>query len=271
MKHGMATLPERVDTHNEGREEQPRDTDGNPSGKELLGEDIAGAVERERPEHEQDESHDDGDDTGDLGRAVELALFLLLVGFGTAGDLGKVEVVLGGDVVVVALLDGAHGLVVVVVGAESEGEDGDEDAGREKRNDVADKHGVVGARGSDRDLAVGLLGVNEPASEGADEAEDGGEGCSPLVLLLPEEGERSGKDGGGDDDTHEEVEVAHGDTGVVEAGGEGGHRDAEADDAGVGHVDEALAAGGGVEVGLWGLVGWACRRWGESKPCRRRR
>lgn len=65
-----------------------------------------------------------------------------------------------------------------------------------------------------RERAVFFLCSDEPGYQGAYEAQDGREGGGDGVLLFPHQGEGGWEDGGGYDDAHHEVEVAHRDTGV---------------------------------------------------------
>lgn len=60
------------------------------------------------------------------------------------GDGFEVDVLDGGDGGVVAEADERHGFVVVVLGPEGVGEDGDEDEGGEEGDDVAREHGDAG-------------------------------------------------------------------------------------------------------------------------------
>ena len=66
----------------------------------------------------------------------------------------------------------------------------------------------------DGEVAKLFLGGDEPGNEGADEAEDGREGGRGCILLFPHQGQGGWENGGGDDDAHHEVQVAHGDARV---------------------------------------------------------
>ena len=109
--------------------DKPHDTDDDPSGEELLREDVAGSIHGHWPEDEQGESKDDGHGFGDLGGAQELGLLDgHFVGglVALAGDGFEILACLGGHVVVVGLADCGHGSPVVLIDAEDECEDGSE-------------------------------------------------------------------------------------------------------------------------------------------------
>lgn len=55
-----------------------------------------------------------------------------------------------------------------------------------------------------------LFGRDKPGDERADQAEDWGQTGCPDILVFPHECQGRWEDGGGDYDTHEKVEVAHG-------------------------------------------------------------
>lgn len=171
-----------------------------------------------------------------------------------ADGLLEVNASLAGDVVVVALADRQHALPVVVVHAKDEGEDGDEDDGRQECGHVARQHGVVGSGAGNVQGAAVLLGRDEPGDEGHGKAKDGGETGSPLVLARPDQGQRGGQDGRRDDDAHHDVEVAHRDAGIPQTDRKGRDEEGVGDDEDVAHVDQALAAGLGVEVGAVEIV-----------------
>ena len=173
---------------------------------------------------------------------------------GLAGDELEVDGGAACNVAVVALAELPHGLPVVGLVADEEREGGDEDEGAEEGDDVAGEHGVVGAGAGDVQAAGLFLGGDEPGDEGADEAERRGQGGGEPALAAPEEGQTGGEDGGGDDDAHEEVEVAHGDADVVEAGAETGHDECPRYDRRVGDADEFAARGGGGEIAFVNIV-----------------
>lgn len=201
--------------------------------------------------------HDDGHNLADLAGARELLLLLLKLGGSllvAADSLLKVHARLAREVVVVTLADCQHRLPIVVVHAKDEGEDGDEDDGRQERGHIARQHGVVGPGALDVQGAALLLGRDEPGDEGHDEAEDGGETGSPLVLARPDQGQCGGQDGRRDDDAHHDVEIAHRDAGVPQTDRKGRDEESISDNEDVAHVDQALAAGLGVEVGAVEIV-----------------
>jgi len=183
-----------------------------------------------------------------------------------------------GEVGVVALADCRHGNPVVFLRFEGRdvGQDWDEDDGGEEGDDVADEHGGVAAGRFDGEGSLGGVGRCQPGGHGAAEAEDGGEGCGgpglggegrlgcglrwvglgwTTYLTGPAEGQGGGDDGGRDDDAHEEIQVAHADTDVVEHGGEATHEECK---SGHGHVVDAhqlLAGSSRVDIGFVDVVG----------------
>jgi hypothetical protein len=146
VRHAAATLPQREEDDAKRGAEQPEDADDDPAAEEGFAEDVAGAVHRHGPEDQQAQSHDDCQRAGVEGGLVELArLFLrhVLRVRGLARDEFQVDVGSGGDVRVVDLADVAHRLVVVVLPAEDQGQDWDEDHGAQESGHVAREHGVA--------------------------------------------------------------------------------------------------------------------------------
>jgi hypothetical protein len=113
---------------------------------------------------------------------------------------------------VISSLDVFHGLPVVLLGSEGVGEDRNKNEWRQKSNDVPCQHRVVGTSGIDAKRATLLLGCHEPGNERADQAEWWCKSGGPPILLRPEERQACGEDGRGDNDTHKEVQITHGDT-----------------------------------------------------------
>ena len=221
MHDGLPALDDRPDADTETGEEQPDDTDDDPAGEELLGEDIRAAVHGPRPEDDEGGGEEEGHGAGDDGGAFKLRLFgggglfaaVALAGYELEVDVGGL-----GEVGVVAAADQFHRFPVVLLPAEGEGEDGHEEDRGEQGGHVAGEHGIVGSRAGDGKVAAGLGGCHEPRDQRADESQDRGEGGRDPVLAGPEQGERGGEDGAGDDASHHQVEVAHADAAVEETG-----------------------------------------------------
>lgn len=148
MLHTVPPLPERIDTHTRRREEQPNNPDAHPARKERFTEHIPSPIQRHGPQNQQNKRHNDREGFRDKGCTGEFGLFFGGFFGGEAGDVVgdgfDVDVLRGGDGDVVAEADERHGFVVVVLGAEGVGEDGDEDEGGEEGGDVASEHGVAG-------------------------------------------------------------------------------------------------------------------------------
>jgi len=161
------------------------------------------------------------------------------------------------NVAVVHLANVAHALPVIVLRLErgNVGKKGDDHDGGEQGDEVANEHGVVGARRVHRELARDDLGAHQPGGDSADEADDRCEGGGGPRLAGPEEGQGGRQHGRRDDDTHHHVQVAHGNADVVEARGECGHEEGEADHADVVDAHELRACGVGVDVRLVNVVG----------------
>ena len=129
-RHGLAALDNRVHTHTERGTEHPEDPHRHPACEELLAEHVAGAVHGHGPEHKQRKREEDSEIARSLGRLEQLRLLggLLLGRLGFHGrDHLWVEVSRGGEIAVVTPADFLHSSPVVVVGAQSEGQDGYED------------------------------------------------------------------------------------------------------------------------------------------------
>jgi len=121
----VSSLKHRENAHAAKGTDEPHDANDNPSCEELLGEDVTGAIHWHWPENEKSESEDDRHCFCDLGGAEKLGLldgFFLGGHVSLAGNGFEIDMCFCGHVVVVALADGSHGLPVVLVDAEDEGE-----------------------------------------------------------------------------------------------------------------------------------------------------
>lgn len=215
----LASLKDREETDCNERADEPHDAYNNPSREKLLAEDVASAVHGHRPEDQESDGQDDSRDFGDIGGAEQRGLLdghFGSRGVGLAWDELEVDVCLGSLVVVISLSDGSHGLPVVLVDTEDEGEEGSEDERGEQSDDVSCQHRVVGASALNVKCIAGLLCGHQPCDQGAGETEWWSESCSPLVVASPHKCKRGWDDSGGDYYTHHDIEITHTDTGIVD-------------------------------------------------------
>ena len=161
----MPPLPKREQTHHERAAEQPQDTDADPPGEEFLAEDVAAPVHGHWPHDEQCEGHEARHGFSDEGSPPELFLLNLVLLGGDAdgaGDQLQVCVCRSRNVLVIAQSNCSHGFVIVVLGAESVGKDGDEDHGGEQSDNVSCQHRIVAASTIHGEITKLLLCCNEP-------------------------------------------------------------------------------------------------------------
>ena len=192
---------------------------------------------------------------------MELALLLLAVGDLQCLELASrllVDSSAHEHVVIISHADLRHGNPVVLVDAKDGRENNDEDKRGEKRSDVASKHRVVGPSAGDVENTAGLAGGDEPSDDGANETENGRQGCGPAVLTTPEKSESGRDDGGRDQNTHENVEVSHADAVDRQADGDAADDESVDDHDDVRHPDKTLSTRLGVEIGTVNVVG--CNR-----------
>ena len=158
----LAPLHEREDAHRRRAAEQPQNPHGHPSREELPAEDVRAAVHGHGPEDDERERHEHGDGPRDERRFLELRLLGVRLGVCLGGFHGRAVVLRGGgggdgalaafgirrsglpqEGAVVDFADLPHGDPVVVLAAEGEGQDGDEDQRAAEGGDVACEHGVA--------------------------------------------------------------------------------------------------------------------------------
>jgi hypothetical protein len=166
-----------------------RRDEGRRTGEEFLAEDITGSIQGHWPEHEESDGHEDSHAAGDDCAFLEMLLLRLIKnhlgcdGLSTYGL--DIDVELRGNIAIVTLIDGSHRVPVVLLLAEGEGENRDEDNRTEQSCYVACQHGIVGACALDRQAAALLLCRDEPGNKRAGEAKHRSTGSCDPILAIP--------------------------------------------------------------------------------------
>ncbi|OAR00052.1 hypothetical protein LLEC1_02660 [Akanthomyces lecanii] len=118
----------------------------------------------------------------------------------------------------------------------------------EQRRDIACQHRSVGAGTLDREGAARLFGRDQPGRNGTRRSEDGGKHGRPFVLAIPEQSKGGGNDSSRNEDTHEQIQVAHGDAIEPEADRDAANDESIDDHAHVRNPNQTLTAGIGAEI-----------------------